>query len=79
MIKGLRPLLEKIEEWDEIASIIPARIKPTKAVQPGVRLTVQAQTPAGLKCLARSGTAVQEVFFVTHVPDALRTKIASLQ
>jgi hypothetical protein len=30
LIEGLRPLLESIAPWEEIHSIIPGRIRPTK-------------------------------------------------
>lgn len=78
MIKGLRKLLESIEDWEEITSIIPARIKPIKAVEPRLRLTVQQRTPTGFKCLARSGSAVQEVFIVSSKLEALQKKIEAL-
>jgi hypothetical protein len=78
MIQGLRELLEQIEGWDEIRSIIPARIKPTKAPQPQIKLKVQHPTSTGLKCLARSGGAVQEVFIVSADPMKLQKKIEAL-
>ncbi len=78
IIQGLGELLEKIEEWEEIMSIFPAKIKPVKKKQSQVKITVQQVTPTGLKCLARSDGAVQEVFIVSNSPEALRTKLEAL-
>lgn len=77
MIEGLRALLEGIQGWDEIATIIPGRIKPTRSTGP-LRLTVQMPTPSGLKCLAKRPGAVQEVFFVTSRAPELEAKIRTL-
>ena len=74
MIAGLRELLESIEDWPEFRSAIPGVIRPTKGAGEIV-LRVQYVTPTGLKCLAKSGAAVQEVFFVTDDADALKAKI----
>ena len=74
MIAGLRELLESIEDWDEFRTAVPGVIRPTKGAGPAV-LRVQYATSSGLKCLAKSGAAVQEVFFVTDVPDALKARI----
>lgn len=71
MIKGLREMLEKIEPWAEVISIIPGEIRPTKSHRPLI-LEVRHNTPAGVKCLARSGSAVQDVFIVTSKPDIFR-------
>ncbi len=78
MIIGLRALLEKIEPWAEIKSLIPGRIKPTKAPQPQIKLKVQYPVRDGLKCIARAGTAAQEVFIVTSSPAELKKKIEAL-
>ena len=74
MITGLRDLLESIEDWPEFRSAIPGVIRPTKG-SGAATLRVQYVTSAGLKCLAKSGAAVQEVFFVTDDAVALKTKI----
>lgn len=76
MIQGLRELLKQIEPWEEIKSIIPGRIKQTKSRQP-LSLWVSCNTKTGLKCLARSGSTVQEVFIVTPNPEALKQRLES--
>lgn len=75
MIKGLRKFLESIEPWDEIKSIIPGEIHPTKSVKP-LKLEVKYNTKSGVKCIAHSGSAVQEVFIVTAVPEAFKKRLA---
>lgn len=77
MIKGLRKLLEGIEDWEEIKSIFPGKICHTKSVQK-FHMKVQYKTKTGLKCLVLSRAAVQEVFIVTSKPDKIRKKIESL-
>lgn len=74
MIHGLRQLLEEIEPWDEIKSIIPGEINPTKSSRP-LSLDVKYNTQTGLKCLARSGSAVQEVFIVTSNPESFKQRL----
>jgi hypothetical protein len=71
IIQGLRQLLERIEPWDEIDGITPGAIKRTKSHQ---RLASQVQynTSTGVKCPARSGPAVQEVFIVTPKPEEFK-------
>src|SRR5438552_3482910 len=76
MIQGLRQFLEKIQVWDEIKSIIPGEIRPTKA-SVLLRLEIKYDTPTGVKCLARSGAAVQEVFIVTSSPEIFRRRLNS--
>lgn len=72
-IEGLQKLLGKIESWDEIKSIIPGEIRTTKSSR-SLSLEVKRDTQTGVKCLARSGSAVQEVFIVTSDPEAFRQR-----
>ena len=58
-------------------SIIPGRIRPTKGSKQRIRLEIKYSTGTGLKALAKTGTAVQEVFFVTARPDAVRERLLS--
>lgn len=74
MIDGLRELLETIEPWEEIRSIIPGVIKTSKS-RHKLLLRIQYETPTGLKCQARGGLAVQEVFFVTSEPEKLQKRL----
>ena len=74
MIKGLSRLLQKIEDWPEIQSIIPGRIEKANEKGP-IRLRVNYETRSGLKAIARGEGAVQEVFFVTNQPDVLTEKL----
>jgi hypothetical protein len=77
LIEGLRPLLESIASWEEVHSIIPGRIRPTKGSKQRIRLEIKYSTGTGLKALAKTGTAVQEVFFVTASPHAVRERLLS--
>jgi hypothetical protein len=74
-IDGLRPLLESIAPWEEIHSIIPGRIRPAKGSKRQIRLEIKYCTVTGLKALAKNGTAVLEVFFVTANPQAFRDRL----
>lgn len=77
LISGLRKHLESIEDWPEIIAINPGTIRPTKG-SGGLKLTVQFETQAGLKTLAKSGASVQEVFFVSPDPKRLAERIRAL-
>lgn len=76
MINGLREILEQIETWDEIKTIIPGRIEPIKYNKP-LSIKVQYNTLTGIKCIVRSGTAVQEVFIVTPNLEALKEHLSN--
>lgn len=74
MVAGLRGLLEEIQDWPEIQSIIPGAIH-RRAGAGGLRLMVQRETSTGLRCLAKSGGAVQEVFITSERPDLLKARL----
>jgi len=74
MIHGLRRLLEEIEPWPEIGSIIPGEIRRSSSFG-GLKLTIQYPTGSGLKCLAKGSGAVQEVFIVSPSPAALAERL----
>lgn len=74
MINGLRKALEEIESWPEIISIIPAVIKPTKRSQ-SFKIVAKNDTSSGIKCIAYSGCAVQELFIICNDCERLREKL----
>ena len=74
MINGLRELLEEMEAYPEVKSIIPGRINHCRG-STAITMRVQYPTRTGLKCIVRSGASVQEVFFVSSVPEALKRRI----
>ena len=77
MIPGLKAALTQLSGWDEVRSIIPGVIRPSKGPGQSVSLKVQYPTATGLKLLAKIGTAVQEVFVVTDQPDIVKERIES--
>lgn len=73
MIHGLRDFLEnEIEPLDYVISIIPGQIKPKKGVSSKFSIKFQYETNTGVKLLASSPQAVQEVFIVTRNREALK-------
>lgn len=76
MIKGLKKLLQKLAVMDEIRSIIPGRISPSKNVQE-LHLKVQYEVEGGVKVLAK-GEGVQEVFIVCDNVEAVKERIKEL-
>lgn len=78
MIKGLKRLLQKLAKMDEIKSIVPGRISPSRNVQ-ALHLTVQYKIQGGLRCLAH-GEGVQEVFIMCDDfdKDKIKQKIEEL-
>jgi Predicted metal-binding protein (DUF2103) len=54
IIKGLYKLLQSIENWGEIQSIIPGRISPSTNITQ-LHLTVQYATTSSIRCLAKGG------------------------
>lgn len=77
MIAGLRAALTELSGWEEVRSIIPGVIRPSKGPGQTVLLKVQYPTATGLKLLAKTGTAVQEVFVVTDQPVVVQERIAN--
>ena len=77
MIEGLRKLLEKIEPWEEIKTIIPGRTNRSKSVRK-LEIRIQYDTKDGVKCIAQSRASVQEVFIVTTNRDAFKQHFKEL-
>lgn len=77
LIPGLLKFLKKIEDWEEITAINPGVITQRRSSGRFV-LRVQYCTESGVKCIARSGNAVQEVFFVSSGAEALEGKLIRL-
>ena len=61
--------LKQIATLEEVESILTGTISPSKSYQES--LTFQYFTDNGLKLLAKTTTAVQEIFIVTQQPDLL--------
>ena len=76
MIKGLKRLLQKLATMDQIKSIIPGKISPSKNVQE-LHLKVQYEIEGGLRCLAK-GEGVQEIFIVCYDVEAVKERIKEL-
>lgn len=77
IITGIKSLLLTIESWEEVKSVIPGRIKSVNKSHPP-HIKVQYETIAGLKCLALSGPAIQEVFIVSNNADVLKMRLENL-
>jgi len=74
MIQGLRSFLEnELELREEVKSIFPGEIKPTRGSSPGFRVRFKYATQTGVKLLAYTPSAVQEVFVITSDPEVLRS------
>ena len=74
MIDGLRELLESIQKWPEISGIIPGRVYVRKS-SGKLKIKIQYTIPSGLKAMAKGGTCVQEVFFISSNPEGLKKKL----
>lgn len=75
LIPGLRKLLEELQVWPEIHSIIPGEIKRRGGSNNQLILKVQYPTTTGVKCIARAAGCVQEVFFVGSSKERLHDKL----
>ncbi len=64
VIKGIIPVLEKMTEHPSVKAIVPGRIKPIKGSYPIPKIEFKVFTDSGIKCLAKSDGAVQEVFII---------------
>lgn len=73
VLSQLMPLLERIASYDEVTAITPGVISPKRG--PSVGLTLQYQTPSGLRLIGRTGGAAQEVYVVTQAPDLVASRM----
>lgn len=76
IIKGLQEILETIESWSEINSIVPGEISRAKTGGK-VKLRVSYKTESGIKAIARGHGAVQDVFLITDNSDSVLEKLQS--
>lgn len=77
ILPGLKAILLRLTESEDVRSIVPGRIYTTRG-RPGGALSVRVSAPTatGVKLIARRGSSVQEVFVVCEdraaVEQALR-------
>ncbi len=69
-------ILRQIASLDEVESILTGTIAPSKSYKD--TLTFQYFTDNGLKLLAKTTSAVQEIFIVTSVPDVLLDELQKM-
>lgn len=84
ILKGVNVLLENIAEIPEIKRVIPGIISRggrLTTMQPTAYLKIQRKTPSGLKLLAHTDEAIQEIFLVVAKDkrDNVRKKIEELK
>ena len=58
--------LREISLIDSISTIIPGRLKATKACESQFKLKITSETPTGFRLIARKGSVAQEVFIVLN-------------
>jgi len=65
IIDGLRPVLERLLEHDEIRSIIPGVIRPVRDARGTVKVRITVPVQNGWKAIALAAGARQELFIST--------------
>jgi hypothetical protein len=75
VVRGVDEALREISRWPEVDSVVAGRISKVKHRYPSLSVTLQTATVSGLKCLARTGQTVQELFIVTDKPEAVGRRI----
>jgi 3-deoxy-D-manno-octulosonic-acid transferase len=58
-----------------VESVVAGRISKIKHRYPSLSVTLQTSTVSGVKCLARIGQAVQELFIVTGEPAGVEQRL----
>ena len=66
VIKGIIPLLENITKLEYVEAIVPGRIKPISGNYPIPKIEYKTKTTTGIKCLAKSERATQEIFIISN-------------
>ena len=75
VVRGVEEALREISSWPGVESVVAGRISKIKHRYPALSVTLQTSTVSGVKCLARTGQAVQELFIVTSEPAAVEQRV----
>jgi hypothetical protein len=67
IIDGLRPVLERMLEWEEIRTIVPGVIKVVRDARGEVKIHVTVPTANGWKAIALAAGSRQELFISTAI------------
>jgi hypothetical protein len=67
IIDGLRPVLERMLEWEEIRTIVPGVIKVVRDARGEVKIHVTVPTTNGWKAIALAAGSRQELFISTAI------------
>jgi hypothetical protein len=67
IIDGLRPVLERMLEWDEVRTIVPGVIKVVRDARGEVKIHVTVPTQNGWKAIALAAGSRQELFISTAI------------
>ena len=67
IIDGLRPVLERMLEWDEVRTIVPGVIKVVRNARGEVKIHVTVPTQNGWKAIALAAGSRQELFISTAI------------
>jgi hypothetical protein len=67
IIEGLRPVLERMLEWDEVRTIVPGVIKVVRDARGEVKIRVTVPTTNGWKAIALAAGSRQELFISTPI------------
>jgi hypothetical protein len=70
IIDGLRPVLERLLEGEEIRLIVPGVIKTVRDARGAVKIRVTAPVQNGWKAIALAAGARQELFISTGMTQA---------
>ena len=75
VVRGVDDALREISAWPGVDSVVAGRISKVRHRYPTLSVTLQTSTVSGVKCLARVGQAVQELFVVTDRPAAIGERL----
>jgi len=75
VVSGVDEALREISRWPGVESVVAGRISKVKHHYPALSVTVQTGTVSGVKCLARMGQAIQELFVVTQQPADIARRV----
>jgi hypothetical protein len=74
IIDGLRPVLERLLENDQIRSIIPGVIRQVRDARGAVKIRITVPVQNGWKAIALAAGARQELFISTTLDQAALTE-----
>ena len=66
--------MDEIAKWGEVDSVVPGHMR-RGGHTPTFIITIQRDTISGLRCIAKRGSAIQDLYITTSKPNVIRERL----